>query len=227
MFPAVFYLLWVRYRKTHPEKVKQYSNLLRKASKFIIVFILLLLTCYFAFSQIKRLQYSIKRKDAQIGTISFSFQNAGNKKVFIMESRIKTRLLILFTAIGREESEFENDVMISSSVYQKLNGREQVNKKIELVGRSYVISKGSQQEPLNNFPITYNMICLYVKEPVDVPKVYSDKFQQFLAIQKLGEHHYRIKFPDGNFNEYFYSEGLCTRVEVHHTLYRSTFELQN
>ena len=226
MLPAIIYLLLLRYRKTHPEKVDQFCILLRKASKFILVVIILILTCYLAFSQTNQLQYRVNRKGAQIGIISFSYQNAGNKRVFKMESQIKTRLLILFTAIGREESVFENDVMISSSVYQKLNGNEKLNKQTTLVGRNYVVSTGRQSETLNNYPISYNMICLFAKEPVGVPKVYSDKFQQFLDIQRVGDHHYRVKFPDGNFNEYFYMEGLCTRVEVHHTLYRATFELQ-
>jgi len=96
-----------------------------------------------------------------------------------------------------------------------------------LVGRNYAISSGTLQETLSSYPITYNMICLYDKEPVDVPKVYSDKFQQFLPIQTVADHHYRIKFPDGNFNEYYYKEGRCVRVEVHNSLFRSTFELQN
>jgi len=226
MLPVIIYLLLSRYRKTHPEKAVEFGTLLRKASKIILVFILLTLTCYLAFSQRNQLQYSVKRKEAQIGIISFSYQNAGNKRIFKMESHIKTRLLILFTAIGREESVFENDVMISSSVYQKLNGNEKINKQTRLVGRNYVVSKGGQSETLSNYPISYNMICLFAKEPVNVPKVYSDKLQQFLDIQRVSDHHYRVKFPDGNFNEYFYIEGVCIRVEVHHKLYRSTFELQ-
>ena len=220
MFPVIIYLLWVRYRKTHPEKVNQ-------VSKFIVLFIILVLTCLLTFSQIKHLQYSVKKNDTPIGTISFSFQISGNKKVLVMESKIKTRWLILFTAIGREEAVFDNDVMISSSVYQKLNGNEKINKRTTLIGRNYTVSNGTQQETLSSYPITYNMICLYDKEPVDVPKVYSDKFQQFLPIQTVADHHYRIKFPDGNFNEYYYKEGRCVRVEVHHSLFRSTFELQN
>ena len=227
MLPAIIYLLLCRYRKTHPEKIDRLAILLRKAIKVILVFVILILTCYLAVSQTNQLKYRVKRKETQIGIISFSYQNAGNKRIFKMESQIKTRLLILFTAIGREESVFENDVMISSTVYQKLNGNEKLNKQTKLVGRNYVISKGTQSEILNNYPISYNMICLFAKEPVDVSKVYSDKFQQFLDIQTIGDHHYRVKFPDGNFNEYFYIKGFCTRVEVHHSLYRATFELQN
>lgn len=227
MIPTIIYLLMRRYRKTNPAKAEELAILMRKTSKFILVFVLLILTCYLAFSQASQLQYSIKRKGTQIGLISFSQQSVGNKRVFKIDSEIKTRILFLFTAIGREESVFENDVMVSSSVYQKLNGNEQLNKKTTLVGKNYIVSKGKQSETLNSYPISYNMICLYAKEPVDVATVYSDKFQQFLSIQALNDHHYRIKFPDGNYNEYFYKEGLCTRVEVHHRLYRSSFELKN
>ena len=80
---------------------------------------------------------------------------------------------------------------------------------------------------MDSYPISYNMICLYAKEPVGVPIVYSDKFQQFLDILPVGDRHYRVRFPDGNYNEYFYKDGLCTRVEIHHRLFRSSFELQN
>ncbi|WP_276504821.1 DUF6134 family protein [Terrimonas pollutisoli] len=227
MIPTIIFLLLRRYGKTHPAKAEQLALLLRKAGKFFFIFILLILTCYIAFSQTSQLQYSVKRKGAQIGIISFTQQFVGNKRVFKVESEIKTRILFLFTAIGQEESVYENGIMISSFVYQKLNGNEQVNKKTTLVGRNYIVSKGNHSETLSNYPIFYNMICLYAKEPVDVPKVYSDKSQQFLDIQTIGDHHYRIKFPDGNYNEYFYQDGLCTRVEVHHKFYRSSFELIN
>lgn len=227
MIPTLIYLLLRRYRKTNPAKAEQLTILLRKTSKFILVFVLLILTCYLAFSQTSQLQYSIKRKGVQVGIISFSQQSIGHKKVFRIESRVKTRILFLFTAIGQEESIYENDIMVWSSVYQKLNGNEKLNNRTALIGRNYLVSKGKHSETLNSYPISYNMICLYAKEPIDVPRVYSDRFQQFLNIQTIGDHHYQIKFPDGNYNEYFYNNGLCTRVEIHHSLYRSSFELKN
>ncbi len=227
MIPTLIYLLLRRYRKTHPAKAEQLIATLRKTSKFLLFFVILVLTCYFAFSQTNQLQYNIKRKGVQVGIISFSQQYVGNKKVLRIESQVKTRVLFLFTAIGQEESIYENDIMIWSSVYQKLNGNEQLNNRTTLIGRNYVVSKGKHSEIISSYPISYNMICLYAKEPVDLLKVYSDRFQQFLDIQTIGDHHYRIKFPDGNYNEYFYSNGLCTKVEVHHRLYQSSFELKN
>ncbi len=227
MIPTIIYLVLRRYRKTNPAKAAQLDLLFRTARKFILLFVLLLLFGVIAFSQSNQLRYSINRKGSQVGTISFFQQFAGNKKIFRTESEVKTRMLFLFTAIGREESVYENGVLQSSSVYQKLNGSERLNKKTMLVGRNYVVYNGKHPETLANYPISYNMICLFAMEPSAVTKVYSDRFQQFLDIQPVRNHQYRVRFPDGNYNEYFYTNGLCTRVEVHHSLYRSSVELKN
>jgi hypothetical protein len=227
MIPAIIYLILRRYRKTNPVKTAQLLLLFRTARKFILLFVLLLLAGLIALSQPTQLRYTIKRKGNQVGSISFFQQVVGTKKIFRTESEVKTRMIFLFTAIGREEAIYENGVLLSSSVYQKLNGDVRLDNKTRLVGRNYVVYNGKHPETLNNYPISYNMICLFGIEPATVPKVYSDKFQQFLEIQTVKNHQYRIKFPDGNFNEYFYKDGLCTRVEVHHSLYRSSFELKN
>ena len=133
----------------------------------------------------------------------------------------------MITAMALEETVYENGIMIWSSIYQKMNGNERVNKKTKLMGRNYVITKGQQLETIISFPIHFNMICLYISEPLHMSKVYSDNFQQFLDIQKLSDHHYKIRFPDGNYNEYYYTNGLCSKVEVNHRFYNSTIELKN
>lgn len=226
MIPTIIYFLLRRYRRINPAKAERLTLVMKKVSRILVLFILLLLIGYFALPQDTQLQYTIKRKGSEVGIISFSQQHSGNKRVLKIDSKIRTRILFLFTALGQEESVFENGILIRSSIYQKLNGSERVNKKTQLVGSSYVVTKGKESETIISYPISYNMICLYAREPVSIPKVYSDAFQRFLDIQTLGDHYYKIVFPDGNYNEYHYSNGLCTKVEVHHRLYRSSFELK-
>ena len=202
-------------------------TILRKASRLIFLFLLLLLMSLFAFPQFTKLEYSIKRKGSEIGTMSFSQYYSGNKTMFKMESEIKTRFIFLITAKVLEEAVYENGIMIWSTVYQKLNSNERVNKKTKLMGRNYVVTKGQQSETISSYPIQFNMVCLYISEPLRISKVYSDNFQQFLDIQTLGDHHYKITFPDGNYNEYYYTNGLCSKVEENHLFYNSTLELKN
>ena len=117
--------------------------------------------------------------------------------------------------------------MTWSSVFRKLNGTVKADKKTKANGNVYTIYKGNKTETLTNYPIRYNMLSIYVVEPAQVSTVYSDNFQQHINIQKIADHHYKIKFPDGNYNEYFYTNGICARVEIHHSLYRATIELKS
>ena len=226
MIPTIIYLVLRRYWRSNPEKAERLDMILRKTSRIVLFFIVLLLISHFALPQSIKFEYSIKRKGTEIGTMLLSQQLSGNKTLYKIESNIKARLVFLITVKALEEAIYENGIMTWSFLYRKMNSTEKVNKKTQLSGNNYVITKGRQSEALNNYPIRYNMICLYLQEPITISKVYSDNFQQFLAIQKLGDHHYKIDFPDGNYNEYHYSNGLCSKVEVRHRFYNSTIELK-
>ena len=66
---------------------------------------------------------------------------------------------------------------------------------------------------------------LYFQEPFNKQIVYSDNFQQFLTIEQVDLHRYKIVLPDGNYNYYTFTDGLCSTVELHHSFY--TVYLQN
>ena len=178
-------------------------------------------------AQQKKLEYNIKRNGDIVGNIQFVQGIAGNRTVFTMESEVNTRFIFNFKAKAKEEVIYDNGIMTWSSIYRKLNGTIKVDKKTKANGSTYTVYKGGKTETLNNFPIRYNMLSVYVIEPVNVTRVYSDNFQQQIDIQKMADHHYKIKFPDGNYNEYFYTNGVCSRIEIHHTLYSATIELKS
>ena len=117
--------------------------------------------------------------------------------------------------------------MTWSSIYRKMNGSVKADKKIKATGNIYTIYNEDKTEKLNNYPIRYNMLSLYTNEPVNFSTVFSDNFQQLLTIQTINPHHYKIKFPDGNSNEYFYTNGMCTKVKISHSLYSATIELKS
>ncbi len=227
MIPAIIYLLLRKYRISHPVKAQKIINVVKKASQVILLIVLFLAVPQIAGSQNHNLEYVIKRKGNNVGSLYFIQQISGGKLLLKLESEVKTRMIFLFTARAKEESVYENGILTWSSIYRKLNGNEKVNKKTSLFGNNYIISHGSRSESLNNYPIQYNMICLYTKEPVDIKTVYSDNFEQFINIEVMAAHHYKIRFPDGNYNEYFYVNGICTKVKVNHSLYSATIELKS
>lgn len=227
MIPALIFWLIRRYKRQHPQTVAKFGFLFSKFGKPALLVLLFIAISVLAFSQNKKLEYQVKRKGDVVGNILFTQYSNGTKTTMKMQSEIKTRFIFLFTAKALEEAIYENGIMISSFIYRKLNGSEKANKKTQASGKSYVVSKGNDKEVLKNYPIYNNMLSLYTAEPTNFSIVYSDNFQLFLFIQKIAPHHYKIKLPDGNYNEYFYKDGICAKVEVHHSLYSATIELKN
>ena len=190
---------------------------------------LLLLTCttLCVSAQEKRLTYNIKRNGDVVGNIRFVQGISGSRTVLTMESEVNTRFIFNFTAKAKEEVIYDNGIMTWSSIFRKLNGSVKVDKKTKANGNAYIVYRGTKTETLNNYPIRYNMMSVYIIEPVNITKVYSDSFQQQIDIQKIHDHHYKIKFPDGNYNEYYYRNGVCSKIEIHHSLYSASIELRS
>jgi len=187
--------------------------------------IVLLSTMISINAQQKKLEYSIKRNGDVVGNIHFIQGIVGNRIVLTMESEVNTRFIFNFKAKAKEEVIYDNGIMTWSSIFRKLNGNVKVDKKTRVNGNAYTVYKGNKTETLNNYPIRYNMLSVYISEPVNNTKVYSDNFQQQIDIQKIADHHYKIKFPDDNYNEYFYADGICSKIEIHHRLYSASIEL--
>lgn len=205
--------------------------ILKKNSSADLVNIALpLLLCFAtlcASAQERRLAYDIKRNGDIVGNIHFIQSVAGNRTVLTMESEVNTRFIFNFKAKAKDEAIYDNGIMTWSSIFRKLNGKLKTDKKMKAVGNAYTIYKGNKTETLNNYPIRYNMLSVYLTEPIGVSKVYSDNFQQQIDIQKIASHQYKIKFPDGTYNEYYYTNGICSKIEIHHSMYRATIELKS
>ena len=176
-------------------------------------------------AQEKKLEYNIKRNGDVVGNIHFIQGIVGKRTMLTMESEVNTRFIFNFKANAKEEVIYDNGIMIWSSIFRKLNGNVKIDKKTKANGSAYTVYRGNKTETLNNYPIRYNMLSVYVIEPVNIMNVYSDNFQQQIDIQKISDHHYKIKFPDGNYNEYFYTDGICSKIEIHHRLYSASIEL--
>ncbi len=193
----------------------------------IFLFIILLVFAVTAYSQNKLLNYQILRKGNKVGVLRFTETISGEMDYLEMESDVKTKLLFIFIAHIREDAIYKNGILFRSSIYRLLNGNEKVNKQHQADNRQYIIYKGKDSEVTRIYPITYNMLSLYSKEPENIGKAYSDNFESFLTIQKVDVHKYKITLPDGSYNYYCYKDGLLNIIEVHHGLYSANIVLVN
>jgi hypothetical protein len=227
MIPTIIYLLMKRYKRNHPEKAESIQSFINKCNKCLLLVLICLASAIGTFSQEKKLTYSIKRNGSEVGNVQFTQNTSGNRTTLKMESEVRTRFVFLFTAKAKEETIYDSGIMTWSSIYRKMNGNVKADKKIKATDGIYTIYNDDKTEKLTNFPIRYNMLSLYLNEPTSFSTVFSDNFQQVLTIQTVNPHHYKIKFPDGNSNEYFYTNGMCTKVKISHSLYSATIELKS
>ena len=79
------------------------------------------------------LEYIITRKGENIGKLHFSKKVFGNRVYLKMKSDVQFRILARITAHAKEEAEFQNNILLSSSVYREINGFEKSNKQTRIL----------------------------------------------------------------------------------------------
>jgi hypothetical protein len=230
MLPVLIIWLIVRCRgKKNSKKVISEPSTSKKRLPAItnVLMILVMLWPAVAQSQNRVLKYQIIRSGSPVGTLLFSQTSTSEGECLKMETDVKTRFIFSFVAHATEEAVYHHGVMFRSSIYRRLNGNEKVNKQHQENNGQYIIHAGQRSVVTKTYPITYNMLSLYSKEPENISSVYSDNFESFVGIQKTGLHMYKIDFPDGNYNNYYYKNGVLALVEVHHSFYSANIVLMN
>lgn len=225
MIPAIILMLMRRYQKNYPQQFLVLKAKMFYAVRIVLMVAIALILATITKAQEKNLSYTIKRNGSKVGIMQVKEIKEGKTISLRLQSDVKTNFIFVFSAKGIEEARYDNGILVYSSVYQRLNGSEKVNKQIRFANDSYVISNKGKEERLYNVKIYYNLVCIYNHEPNTTSLIFSDKYQKFLPIQKIEDHHYKIRFPDGSANEYWFENGTCKRIEIDHTLYSAVMEL--
>lgn len=227
MVPAL--LFWLLKKHAFPVfnnliiqfQVNSFHKLLKKRTALSILALLFATASY---AQEETSTYQIKRNGDVIGQMQFKQKRNGTDTYLSMNSKVKTRFIFEINVQTADEAHFKNGQLMYSTVYRKVNGREKEHKETKLTNQNYQLQAGNKLNAISG-SISYNMMLLYCKEPINITQVYSDSFQQILAIKRTAPNTYRINLPDGNYNDYYFQNGICKTVKVHHSLYTITMEL--
>ncbi len=177
-------------------------------------------------AQTRQASYNIIRNGKSAGQLKFQQMIKGDSVYLTAESEVKVSFLFTITALAREEAIYKNGILLYSSIYRKTNGSEKANRQMQLRGNEYHITSREKTEVFRSYPIHYNMLSsLYCCEPKLINKIYSDNFQQYVPVEKVAENKYKVSLPDGNYNYYYYKDGVCVIVDVHASLYSAVLVL--
>lgn len=226
MLPA--FILWLLKKYHLAAKVKLYAggffklflHYFKKRIAALLLFFLLTL-CLKA----QKMQYAILKGGDTVGVLNYSRNIVANTVLYKAETNVKVWFIFSVSVNSKEESCFKDGVLQYSSVYRKVNGNIKVNYHTRLNGNTYIIEdkKEDEVEEFNSYPITGSFLSLYYNEPANNTAVYSDSFKKIITIIKLEEHKYKVTMPDGNYNYYYYHNGVCNRVEIVRSFYKLTF----
>ncbi|WP_139259799.1 DUF6134 family protein [Flavobacterium xinjiangense] len=187
---------------------------------------LMLLLPIVSIAQNVQLNYKIMQGRNDIGWLRIEKNSTGNKSELLLVSEIKTKVILPITLFTRESSTFENGKLIYSSQFRKTNGTTKLDKQTKLVEDKYEVLENGEKVKLA-FPTVYtNLLSLYFQEPITSNSVYCDRQQCFVKITKTEDGGYKMKFPNGNSNCFYYKEGICTKIKIDHSFYSAEIILK-
>ena len=214
------FLMYVFLKKYYCKlKARNSFRIFFKVVSLGLLITLLLLIPVFSISQNAVLKYKIVEDGDVIGWLSLEKKIAGNTSQLVMNSEVNTRMIFAIKVSVKESASFENGKLLSSSLYRSTNGHIKMDKQTKLNGSAYEVFENNAKENLEFSFIGANLLCLYFKEPVGIKQVYSDTHEDFRPVAVTDDGGYKVKFPDGSSNCYYYQGGICTKIKVKHTFY--------
>ena len=186
------------------------------------VSLLILSLLFFSFivnAQLQKTEYTITFRGDSVGNMQFYKNEAGSNLYLKAVSNVRIRFLVKVNVQLEEISNFQSGRLMYSSVSRIVNGKEKSAKQTKAAGNIYESTSFGKPVPSTDKRIDYNLNMLYCKEPFDKQVIYSDNFQQFLSVEQVAPHRYKIVLPDGNYNYYTFRDGICHVAEIRHPFY--------
>ena len=184
-----------------------------------LLLVLILLMPMLSNAQYLQLNYKIIRNGEEIGWLRLEKTTRGNKSDLLLVSEIKTKVVFPITIFAKESSTFERGKLLYSSQVRKTNGTLNLDKHTRLVVNEYEVFENDEKQKLSFSSIGANLQSLYFDEPINSKSVYCDNQKCFVKVTKTTDGGYKVTFPKGNTNCYYYKEGLCVKVKITHTFY--------
>lgn len=206
----LLFIIWLIHNCRRLKK-NGYKSLVLKIAHSLLMLILLFGGVY---GQEHLSEYDILHNGEVKGTLVLCQKTDTGRVHIKIKTEVKTRFLFEIEVKSVEEAIFENGNLIYSALYRQVNGEVKINQQLRLLGGSYRLISKENIIALPEFPIRFCILSLYCNEPVNIRRVYSDSYHQYVEIKRVDQNKYQVTLPNGNSNYYYYKDGVCIRVEV-------------
>ena len=196
-----------------------------RVKKTFLILLSLVLFSFILNAQSQKVEYKVIFRGDSVGYMQLYKNQAGSNVSFKTVSNVQIRFLIKVKVQSEEISNFQSGKLMYSSLSRIVNGKEKAANQTTASGNIYQLTSFGKSMPSINKLIDYNLNVLYTREPFNNQIIYSDNFQQFLNVEQVAPHRYKIVLPDGNYNYYTFQDGVCSMAELHHSFYTIYIQL--
>ena len=164
--------------------------------------------------------FNIYHGKNSIGFLKITETRQGEKTQIDVRSEIEARLIFTYTATGAESYAYRNDTLISSNLFRKVNDRVRLKQKMVWSGNHYRVTGPDFHKILDVQNIRFNLTRLFLQEPEGITQVFSDRFGQWVPVNRTGAHEYEVVLPNHSRTIFSYQEGKCRSVISIGTFYK-------
>ena len=147
-----------------------------------------------------------------VGFLKLSETRYPEETLITIRSEIETRLIFRYAVEGDETYRYRNDTLVSSRLFRKVNDRVKLDHTIIRNEDGYHMLGPDMDRKLKTGGVRMNLTRLFLEEPRGQYRVFSDRFGQWVPVEKLGVHQYKIPFPNGSASIFTYENGRCISV---------------
>ncbi len=175
----------------------------------------------------QELMYTISWKDDSIGYLKASREKVQDNEYYYINSNTEFRVLFRFNLNYQYENEYRKGRLYSASAINSLNQKDRDQSSIIWQNNHYLLRVNNKSEKLKELDIWFTVSKLYYTEPIGINTIFSERFGEFLTLDKLAKNKYALTKPDGRKNIYFYEKGICRKVIVDNPIITLHFTLMD
>lgn len=171
--------------------------------------------------------YDVFLLGSDVGDMSITKKENGTKKTYLLESYTSVNYVLgsrkdAYTG----KMEFENNILSSSSIENKKNGK--------LIFYTYVTKVGETgykvqtEKGLSTIAgkISYCCYDIFFKEPKDGETLFSERWGKYGTLKKTDDHSYKLVIAGGEDYIYNFEKGKMSLMEVPTLLGKCKFVLK-
>lgn len=190
-------------------------------SRHLLILVIALFICSGSIAQQSQVKFNILKKDKSIGILQIEKKENTPYTDYRVSSSIEVSFIKKFRVNATEKFRYKDGLLIFSSVNRSINEKKKDPKKLLFLKGKYVITDGETRRTFQYPEITSNLVLLYFFEPIHIKTVYCDNLQIMVELKKIAANQYRIDFPNGVSNVFYYKAGKCVRVDVTGTFFKA------